>query len=118
LAEEGESEQEGERLLHTVITKLAKSKFYMVKGSEDLAAWEKRKQDSHLKEGDPVLIECDVRLLDWRKVGREQLQRHRQLIDVILTDPLWQISLDLKYPVLQDHQIMAIPYNSCRQTAI
>lgn len=57
-----------------------------------------------------MLIEGDVRLIDWLHLAQVQFKRHRALFNVIYMDPPWKCNLDLNYPVMNDSSIFSIPF--------
>ncbi len=78
----------------------------------DLLAWEHLEKDKDSNNRKPVIIECDIRKLDFKLLAEIQIKRYGQLFTVILMDPPWFVGLNLKYPVLRDKDILKIPFET------
>lgn len=78
-------------------------------GLADIIAWYDRANDSIHKVREPVIIEGDVRLMNWSLITHVQWMRYGRLFNVIIMDPPWRVGLRLKYPTLSDAEIFSIP---------
>ena len=69
-------------------------------GSDDLTQWERAKSETDLPSSRSVGIECDVLLLDWKRLALIQWKNYNCLFSVIVINPPWDVKLSLPYPVL------------------
>ena len=88
-----------------------KSEYNDGDGSQDISDWRQRPIESHGAPREPVIIEGDIRCINWDHVAEIQHIKYHQGFNVIYMDPPWSCNLDLDYPVLKDSIIFNIPFH-------
>ncbi len=108
-------EEEKQQLPQTILCDKPVPRFATDNGVIDMLMWELQAKETDLKNRRPVLIEADIRKLDWKTLAAIQFEKYGCLFHVIYMDPPWNIRLKLGYPVLSDADIMAIPFETLQK---